>query len=249
MPRSLVVFLMIMTVLFVSGCAHQKTGKDNQSSLETEEPVWLDNINRRIFSFNESVDKYLLLPVAKAYKYVVSDVIEGMIDNFFDHLSEPSTLVNSILQGKSNNTFSSFGRVVVNTTLGVGGLFDVASDLGIKANQEDFGQTLAVWGVNSGYYVVLPFFGGTTFRDGVASVANGYLNPLSYYDSNDAVRFGLVGLNVINIRVGLLGAENLKGGDLYEFRKQVFLQMRYSNIKDGEVEIELDELEWLDEDL
>ena len=239
-------FLLALLVLSGIGCAHQ-SGNNQSQTLDTVEPKYLDLLNRKVFAFNESVDKAILIPIAKAYKVVMPDILALGIDNFFENLAEPTTLINVILQGKFENAFNSLGRIVVNTSLGIGGVFDVASDMGINTDDEDMGQTLAVWGIDSGYYIVLPFLGGVTVRSGIGNIADGYTSPLVYYDKN-SVRYSLAALDLLNFRANLLGVEEIKGGDYYEFRKQVYLQRRYSKINDGNIAIEEDDLDWLDDE-
>ncbi len=240
--RTFIIFLMIAG----TGCAHQSNVDNHAKSLDTTEPKWLDSINRQVFNFNESVDKWFLAPAAKGYKAITPDGLERSIDNFFDNLTEPATFANAILQGNPNNAINSLGRVLVNSSLGIGGLFDVATELNINSNSEDMGQTLAVWGVPSGYYVVVPFLGGVTLRNGIGGIADGYASPIAYVNNNAGI-YSLAALDLLNLRANLLGVEEIKGGDYYEFRKQVYLQRRHSKIHDGDIIIEEDELDWLDE--
>ena len=138
------------------------------------------------------------------------------MSNFFDNLGEIRNLVNAGLQGDGKHMAVSTGRLLVNSTVGVGGLFDVASHWSMQERDEDFGQTLATWGVDSGPYIVLPFFGGRTLRDAFTMIPDAYLSPINYVDDTE-VRIGLNVLNVIDVRADLIDIEALVSGDRYTF--------------------------------
>ncbi|HAO97446.1 MAG TPA: ABC transporter, partial [Gammaproteobacteria bacterium] len=125
-----------------------------------------EDINRTVYGFNETVDDNLLEPVSRAYKDHVPEVAQDGVSNFFGNLRDVSTLANQILQFKPVESIETLGRILVNSTIGLGGLFDVASDMGLTTDDEDFGQTMGVWGVEEGPYVVLPLLGPSTVRDG-----------------------------------------------------------------------------------
>jgi phospholipid-binding lipoprotein MlaA len=138
-----------------------------------------EDFNRGVFNFNESLDRAILKPVAQGYRFIMPDVAEQGVSNFFDNLRDVVTFFNNVLQLKPVEATQDLSRVLINTTIGIGGLFDVASTMNIPKNDEDFGQTLGAWGVESGPYLVLPLFGPSTVRDGVGIIPDMYLDPLN----------------------------------------------------------------------
>ena len=194
-----------------------------------------EKINRKIFVFNEVLDKWLVRPSAKVYDWITPDLVDRGVTNFFDNLGELSNVVNSGLQGDLRQSGSSLGRLVINSTVGIGGLFDVATDWGIDERNEDFGQTLAVWGVNSGPYIVLPMLGGRYLRDGVAIVPDTYLSPLGQV-VDVRTRNTLRALKLLDMRADLLDAERLVSGDRYTFIREIYMQQREVSIANGQVE-------------
>ncbi|EGG92863.1 VacJ-like lipoprotein [gamma proteobacterium IMCC1989] len=188
-----------------------------------------------MFGFNNGVDTYFLKPVAQGYQFVMPDVAETGVSNFFSNLLEIRNIINSLLQGKGEKAANSTGRFLFNSTIGLAGLFDVAGGIGLeKQDGEDFGQTLGAWGVESGSYLVLPLLGPATVRDGVGIPVDMYLDPVNYHDQS-SVRDKLTALKVIDIRAGLLDAEKLITGDKYVFMRDAYLQRREYLVKDGEV--------------
>ena len=141
----------------------------------------LEPINRAIFSFNNVADRIILEPAAKGYKKLPSPIQSG-IGNFLSNLKMPLVIINQLLQGQGKNAVESSGRFVVNTTAGIFGLIDVAADLGLEQQQEDFGQTLGYWGFESGPYVVLPFLGPSSLRDTIAQIPDAFLGGLFFVD-------------------------------------------------------------------
>ncbi len=200
----------------------------------------LENYNRRMYKINKVVDEFTLKPIAKGYKAVTPDPVEKGVSNFFDNLNEVSTMTNSLLQGKVNNALLSSSRFVWNTTVGIGGIFDVATAMNIKANKEDFGQTLQTWGVPAGPYVVLPFFGPSTVTDSVGLVGDTLLSPLNQYDwHSNKLRNSVTGLYYVDKRSRLLNAEKLLDSASvgeYGFVKNTYLQHRQALVNDGKVE-------------
>lgn len=194
-----------------------------------------EKINRKIFAFNEVLDKWLVRPSAKVYDWVTPDLIDRGVTNFFDNVGEISNIVNSGLQGDLRQSGNSLGRLLINSTVGIGGLFDIATDWGIDERNEDFGQTLAVWGVESGPYIVLPMLGGRYLRDGVAIVPDTYLSPLGQID-DVRTRNALRALKLLDMRADLLDAERLVSGDRYTFIREIYTQQREVSIANGQVE-------------
>lgn len=195
-----------------------------------------ENINRRIFTFNYHLDQWVLKPVAKGYKKVTPDVVQLGVGNFFSNLEEVVNTANDVLQWKWDQAANDGGRFLINSTLGVGGLFDVAAKMGlIRSDGEDFGQTLAVWGVSSGPYLMLPFFGPATLRDGAGKLVDSRAGLLQYVDPNDA-EYALRAVDIIDSRAQLLEAESLITGDSYTLLRDFYLQRRNYLIKDGAIQ-------------
>jgi phospholipid-binding lipoprotein MlaA len=157
-----------------------QTRDANADEYDIEEYDPWEPFNERMFEFNRRLDRYALKPVAKAYDKAVPDDVQRMIANAFDNVGSVKRLVNSLLQAKWDGAGREFGRFLVNTTVGIGGLFDVAKHAGIQKSNEDFGQTLGVYGAGPGPYLVLPFFEPMTVRDGIGRGVDGFLDPLSY---------------------------------------------------------------------
>lgn len=163
----------------------------------------LEGYNRAMHSFNTTVDKAVFRPVAQGYRYIAPQPVRDRIGNFSDNLGEPVNMINAFLQGDPEQGLTSFWRFIINSTIGLGGIHDVASTAGLKARPEDFGQTLAVWGVGSGPYVVLPFFGPSNVRDSFGMVADWYTDPFTYYLEQDD-RIWLAVSRVVVVRERLL---------------------------------------------
>jgi phospholipid-binding lipoprotein MlaA len=195
----------------------------------------LESVNRAVFSFNEVLDKYFLKPVAQGYQAITPDPVEESVHNVFRNLGEVRNLANNLLQGKVRDAGVDGSRFLFNSILGVGGLFDVATPMGLVRNDEDFGQTLGVWGVPSGAYLVLPALGPSSLRDGPARIPDGYTGPYAYMDHVPS-RNLLRGVDVIDTRASFLDAERMIGGDKYVFLRNAYLQTREFKVRDGEVE-------------
>jgi phospholipid-binding lipoprotein MlaA len=193
-----------------------------------------EGMNRGIYGFNDRVDTYFLRPVAKAYGKLPRPVRRG-VGNFFTNLQEPANALNQLLQGKPVRSLSDGGRFLVNSTLGIGGLIDVATPVGLQAHQEDFGQTLGRWGLASGNYLVLPFAGSSSMRDALGRVVDMFTNPVGYLEP-DAHRYALGAIYVVDLREELLSAEKLIVGDEYVFIRDSYLQRRSYLVNDGAIE-------------
>jgi len=201
-------------------------------------------MNRKVFAFNNTMDRWVLKPVAKGYAKVTPHLLRRGISNFFSNLSYPLVIVNDFLQGKFADGASDTGRFVMNTTLGIGGLFDPALGAGLEPHDEDFGQTFAKWGAGSGPYLVLPFLGPSDVRDGLGSAVGIAAQPIRYLIDDERTRYGLTALNFIEIRASLLDAEQLISGDRYIFMRDAYLQRREYQIKDGQVTDEFFDEDW-----
>lgn len=211
----------------------------------------LEPMNRVIFGFNEVVDDNILEPVAKGYRYVTPDPVERSVSNFFNNLGEINTIINSVLQMKLDKTITSSSRLAINSTVGVLGLFDVATSLGIQREREDFGQTLGFYGISSGPYLVLPFFGPSSFRDAPGFYADVMMeksiSPV-YTELHHEERQAIQATNVIDTRANLLKATKIldtAAKDKYIFLRESYLQRRAKLVTDGKdvQDFEIDVLE------
>lgn len=201
-----------------------------------------EGFNRTIFRFNETLDRYVTKPLAKGYQAVTPQAVDDAITRFFSNLSSPVTLVNQLLQGKPAAAAATTSRLIFNSTVGVGGLFDVAAKMGVKREKEDFGQTLAVWGVKPGPYLVLPLLGPSTVRDTAGRVGDIASDPRFHMNDDFAMTLGFV--DVVDVRADLLSVEKVIEGDRYNFIRDYYLQQREFAVADGRIEKD----EFLDED-
>ncbi|SNX28893.1 phospholipid-binding lipoprotein MlaA [Polynucleobacter meluiroseus] len=193
--------------------------------------------NRSVFDFNEGLDAYVLKPVVSGYRFVLPEFVRDGIYNFFSNYNDIYTALNNLLQGKPSYAFNDLMRVVVNTTFGLGGLIDMATPGGLEKHKEDWGQTFGVWGIPSGPYVVLPFFGPSTVRDTFGTAADLETDYLFKYIPNVGLRNSLTGLRVVNARNTYYEAGDLLEGaaiDKYSFLRDAYLQRREYQIHEGE---------------
>ncbi len=188
----------------------------------------LEGLNRTVFKFNDKVDQYALKPVAKGYVYITPQPVRDSVTNFFSNIGDVYIAANNLLQLKITDGVEDIMRIVINTTFGVGGLFDVATLAKLPKHDNDLGLTLGHYGVPAGPYLVLPLFGPSTVRDGVGSIGEYFVNPLSYVHP-DGLSWALYGVNIINTRANLLGASDVLEGaalDKYSFVRNAYLQRR-----------------------
>lgn len=209
----------------LAGCASQGAAPANP-----QDP-W-EGFNRKVFAFNQVLDRYAIKPAAQGYDFVTPQPVQNGVTNFFSNLGELRTILNSGLQWKWGNAGVATGRFLMNTTLGLGGFLDPATDMGLTEHEEDFGQTLAVWGVAEGPYVVLPLLGGRTLRHAGGLPADWYADPVTYVEE-DSTRYGIRALDVVNYRASVLDQEKLIQGDRYSFLRDTYLQQRRFEINDG----------------
>lgn len=195
----------------------------------------LEGMNRAVYVFNDQVDQIVLAPAARLYKNVAPDPLREMVRNFFNNLDDLFIGANNLLQGKLEEAVNDWGRFAFNTVFGLLGVWDVASEMGLEKHNEDFGQTLARWGVGNGAYLVLPLLGPSTLRDTAALPVDWAGDPVAVHrpvdESNAATAF-----RVVSRRADLLGAsQTLEEGalDKYQFHREAFLQRRRSLIYDG----------------
>lgn len=195
-----------------------------------------ESFNRAMFTFNDTADKYVLKPVTKGYRKVTPEPMRRGVSNVFGNALELRNVVNGLLQGKPGQAGKNTGRFLINSTLGVAGLFDVAQHMGLeKGDGEDFGQTLAVWGVNDGPYLVLPLLGPRTLRDAAATPVDWASDPVTYID-HTRTAYEVRALDFIDTRSSLMAMEQDIGSDKYTLYRDAYLQRREYLIKDGEVE-------------
>jgi phospholipid-binding lipoprotein MlaA len=221
-------------MLALAGCATTK------QRAPSEADPW-EGLNRGIYAFNDVPDRYLLKPIARGYRAVLPNFMRRGVSNFFDNMATPRSMVNNFLQGKPGEGLDDLGRFVMNTTVGIAGLFDVASASGIPVYDEDFGQTFAVWGVPDGPFVMIPLIGPSTLRDAAAFPLDWISNPLVHY-TDSSVRDKLVILRLIETRARILTAEALiaESPDIYVTLRESFLQNRRFQIYDGDPPIDDD---------
>ena len=203
-----------------------------------------EDLNRDIFIFNEKLDEKLLKPAALTYRKVTPQFARTGVTNFFNNLEEIDTTINQVLQGEIKYAFNDAGRFVINTTIGLFGLIDVASKMGLERHEEDFGQTLGVWGFDSGPYIMIPFLGPSNPRDLMSRPISSFLSGTFAMEDND-VKITLVGIDALETRERLLDAETLIIGDKYIFVKDAYVQSREYEINNGSTEDDefLDDME------
>ena len=226
MLRRLITVLLLTALVGLGGCA--TTGGSNDP---------LEGYNRAMFGINDAVDKAIIKPVATGYKAVMPEFARTGVTNFFSNLGDVWIAINNILQGKIGDGVSDLGRFTINTTVGIVGLFDVASSAGLEKHNEDFGQTLGRWGMGSGAYVVLPFFGPSNVRDGFSRLLVDWHGDPLWYVRNIPTRNELIGVRVIDDRANLLDVSRLAEEaalDHYAYVRDAFLQRRRSLIYDGD---------------
>jgi phospholipid-binding lipoprotein MlaA len=223
--------VLLIAGLWLAGCA----SLPNNSKPDQRDP-W-ERFNRATFKFNDALDRAVLRPTARAYVKVTPRVVRTGVSNFFSNLETTTTLVNDVLQGKMRAAGHDTARFLMNTTLGLGGLFDPATASGIDKNDEDFGQTLGKWGMSSGPYLMLPLLGPTTVRDGAGEAVDTFTEAPHYLE-DDSTRYLITAVEVVDIRAGLLDLdEQLKQSfDRYAFVRNAWLQRREYKVRDGAVE-------------
>jgi phospholipid-binding lipoprotein MlaA len=221
LPRLAVAFA---TALTLAGCAMGPTREDP-----------FEPMNRVSYKVHQVVDGRIVKPVVQAYVDYTPQPVRLAVTNFFGNIDDMFSVVNDMLQGKGDKAGNDLGRVITNTGFGIGGLIDIASDAGIAKGNEDFGQTLGVWGVPQGPYLFIPVFGPTTVRDGSGWIVRAYASPVGYID-DIATRNILWALNLLDLRASALQAENLVNQaalDPYTFIRRSYLQRRRYLVYDG----------------
>jgi len=224
-PRPVLPFV-LACACFLAGCA---TGPHPRDPYE--------GFNRKVFAFNEGLDKAVLKPIAKGYEKVLPQFARRGVTNFFNNLGMVVTTINDAIQLKAEKVPVDVLRFATNLTFGIFGLIDVASELRIENRDEDFGQSLGYWGIDSGPYLVLPLLGPSSVRDGAGLAVDFVVSPYFYWEDDATIRWGLLAVNIVNARANLLPAEKLldeTGVERYTFLRDVYLQRREYLIHDGD---------------
>lgn len=220
----------VLALALLSACA--TTSKPVPRDYNPRDPF--EPINRSIYRFNERVDRAVLRPTARAYRAVLPQFVRRSVGNVFANVADVRAVLNNTLQGKFTTAYSDFGRVAINSTLGVLGLFDIASEAGIEKHEEDFGQTLGWWGMGDGPFIMLPLLGPSTGRDTIGYAVDWLTDPITYVDPT-ANRNQLAATRLVNFRAELLDATTLLKTTLdpYQFMRDAYLQRRKNLIYDG----------------
>ena len=220
--------VLAILALALAGCATVPSGKP-----DPRDP-W-EGFNRASYKFNDTLDRAVAKPVAKGYKKVTPRFVRTGVSNFFSNLDTVPTILNDVLQGKIKQAGHDSGRFLLNSTVGLGGLFDPASAAGMERNDEDFGQTLGKWGVKSGPYLMLPILGPSTVRDTIAKPVDSYSSPLNYLE-DDSTRYILRGVEFLDLRADLLTLDDQieRSYDKYAFIRNAWLQRREFLVSDGQ---------------
>ncbi|KPQ30205.1 MAG: lipoprotein [Marinobacter excellens HL-55] len=235
--RSLLATLVLMLLTFgggqVSAQTMQEPPPESDMRVNTDDPY--ENWNRKVFSFNDAIDRWFLRPVAQAYRTVTPDIVDRGVTNFFNNLTEIRNFSNSVLQLKGESAVVAVGRFTYNTVFGLGGIFDVATAFDLPERPEDFGQTLGYWGVGSGPYLMLPLLGPATPRYFSGMVTDGFLLPSAWDEVSSPETYYLRVLQIVDRRADFIPAEQFISGDRYTFVRNAFLQRREFLIKDGKI--------------
>ena len=231
--------LVLASFVLITNCSVNENYSVIDKTPEAEDP-W-ENLNRGTFAFNQKFDKYLLSPVAKGYRFIFPSEIRTGVRNFLSNLSEPWTSINSILQGDFTNTGNAIARFLINSTAGILGIFDVATEIGFEKQKEDFGQTLAVHGVGPGPYLMLPFLGPSTLRDALGKITSLYADPVTLaLERNDKDQWIWIGMAVKGVdfrEQNLEKIDNLNATsvDFYATLRSLYLERRSSMIRNQKV--------------
>jgi phospholipid-binding lipoprotein MlaA len=246
---------LMLALLWLTGCTSQAidlTG-DKEAFVKTSKSSALKDFNRDAYLFNKSIDEGVIKPLAKGYQKITPEFVDTGITNVFSNLGDVPNAFNALLQFKFKDAASDTGRFAINSTLGLAGFFDIATKMDLQKHHEDFGQTLAVWGVPSGGYIMLPVLGPSTFRDSVGVVVDSVTNPYFFFENS----LGYYTLDKVDKRADILSVEGLlkeMSDDDYNSLRDTWLQKRKYLINDGKLDekaIEkkkslIDELEDLD---
>jgi phospholipid-binding lipoprotein MlaA len=248
MQKTACASLLVIACLTQFGCASLPPG----AKRDPRDP-W-ERMNRTTFKVNTALDHAIARPVARAYEKVTPRPVRTGVSNFMDNLFYPVTMGNDLLQLKFKPLAQATGRFLLNTTVGVGGLFDPATTVGLPKNEEDLGQTFGYWGAKPGPYLVIPILGPSDVRDGIGKIGDAYMNPLTYVHSDyNYIRYTIVGVGLIDTRYRLLPQDKLldEAYDPYTLLKNAYLQRRQYQVTDGKMsdkDRELQEQQQYDEE-
>ena len=223
--RILLTLLGFLISLQLAGCASNGDPRDP-----------LEPMNRAIHDFNEGLDRMVMKPVAQGYQAVMPGFAETGVRNFFSNLGDVGILANDVLQFKLESSASDLMRLSVNSTFGLLGLLDIASEMGLHKHSEDFGQTLGRWGLSDGPYLVLPFFGASSFRDAAGLMVDLQYTDMLWYVDDIATRNQIWAVRAVSKRAELLEAKKAMDAaalDPYEFMRDFYLEYRRSQVYDG----------------
>jgi len=233
----------LVLAVALGGCATPPTDPIDLAHYEqVNDP--LEPLNRAVFTFNDAADRAVLRPLAIGYRTVIPRGVRIAIRNFLTNLEAPLVLVNDLLQGEGLRARDTFGRFLTNTILGVGGLIDIASDAGIPYHDEDFGQTLAVWGVGPGPYLVLPLFGPSGFRDGFGDAVDTVMDPAGIYIRDQygwegaAVRYAVDTVDWRATNLKLIDDLRRTSIDFYAATRSAYRQNRNNEIRNGRLDLQ-----------
>ena len=224
---------LLVALALLGGCA------TTSNPVDPFEPL-----NRGVYKFNERLDKAVLRPTARVYRAVLPSFVRQSVSNVFSNVGDVRVVLNNTLQGKFTTAYSDFGRIAINSTLGVLGLFDIASEAGIEKHHEDFGQTLGWWGIPDGPFIMLPLFGPSSVRDTAGFAVDYLTDPITYVDPSRAHN-QLVATQLINGRAEVLDAKQVLDKaalDPYEFTRDAYLQRRRNFVFDGKPPADKDSL-------
>jgi phospholipid-binding lipoprotein MlaA len=223
----------LILLLVTTGCA---TTSKLSGDFNPDDPY--EKSNRKVFEFNNKIDKLFLRPVTDFYDKATPEFAQTSITNFFANLDDIRISINNLLQGNVVESMSDITRFFINSIFGLGGFFDVASEMGLEKHSEDFGQTLGRWGAKPGPYLMLPFLGPSTTRDAFTFVGDTALAPALSLDDN-AARVGLISLDLINTYSAFTGIADIESKDQYAFLRDAYLERRKYEVNDGLSEEEL----------
>ena len=227
--------ILLILFLLITGCA---TTNNLSDDFNPDDPY--ENSNRKIFEFNNKIDKLFLRPVTDFYDRATPEFAQTSITNFFANLDDIRISINNLLQGNVVESMSDITRFFINSIFGLGGFFDVATEIGLEKHSEDFGQTLGKWGAKPGPYLMLPFLGPSTTRDAFTFVGDTALAPTLSLDEN-AARVGLISLDLINTYSAFTGIADIESKDQYAFLRDAYLERRKYEVNDGLLIEELSE--------
>ena len=219
--------ILLILLLVTTGCA---TTNKTSGDFNPDDPY--EKSNRKVFEFNNKIDKLFLRPVTDFYDKATPEFAQTSITNFFANLDDIRISINNLLQGNVVESMSDITRFFINSIFGLGGFFDVASEMGLEKHSEDFGQTLGKWGAKPGPYLMLPFLGPSTTRDAFTFVGDTALAPALSLDDN-AARVGLISLDLINTYSAFTGIADIESKDQYAFLRDAYLERRKYEINDG----------------